>query len=59
MVQWVVGTVLGVLMVSIATEDHSVVVRNAEIARQLAKSPKSHAHQRQSQNVGKRSPNQK
>jgi len=59
MVQWVVRTVLGVLMVSIAAEDHSVVVGNAEIARQMAKSPKSHAHRRPIQNVGKRSANQK
>jgi len=46
-------------MVSIAAEDHSVVVGNAEIARQMAKSPKSHAHRRPIQNVGKRSANQK
>ena len=46
-------------MVSIAAKDHSVVVRNAKIARQMAKSPKAHAHRSPIQNVGKRSTNQK
>ena len=46
-------------MVSIASKDHSVVVRIAKIARQMAKSPKGHAHGCPIQNVRKRSANQK